>query len=112
MLGRAVRTLRQDFEERYGYRPWLRETFVDEREHTGVSLRAANWVRVGESAGRGRNDRVNAAPETRKAVYVRTGPGLARAPRPARPGVRAAGRRRGARRQGLGSERVQRGAPG
>ena len=35
-----------------------------------MSLRAANWVRVGESAGRGRNDRVNAAPETRKAVYV------------------------------------------
>ena len=70
VLGRAVRTLRQDFKERYGYRPWLLETFVDEREHTGVSLRAANWVRVGESAGRGRNDRVNAAPETRKAVYV------------------------------------------
>ena len=70
VLGRAVRTLRQDFEERYGYRPWLLETFIDEREHTGVSLRAANWVRVGESAGRGRNDRVNAAPETRKAVYV------------------------------------------
>ena len=70
VLGRAVRTLRQDFKERYGYRPWLLETFVDEREHTGVSLRAANWVRVGENAGRGRNDRVNAAPETRKAVYV------------------------------------------
>ena len=46
------------------------ETFVDEREHTGVSLRAANWVRVGESAGRGRQDRTHAAPETRKAVYL------------------------------------------
>ena len=70
VLGRVVRALREDFERLYGYRPWLLETFVDEREHTGASLRAANWVRVGESAGRGRQDRTHAAPETRKAVYL------------------------------------------
>lgn len=70
VLGRAARALREDFEALYGYRPWLLETFVDEREHTGASLRAANWVRVGESAGRGRNDRTHSAPETRKAVYL------------------------------------------
>ena len=70
VLGRAAQALREDFERLYGYRPWLLETFVDEREHTGVSLRAANWVRVGESAGRGRQDRTHAAPETRKAVYL------------------------------------------
>ena len=70
VLGRAARALREDFEALYGYRPWLLETFVDEREHTGASLRAANWVRVGESAGRGRNDRTHGAPETRKAVYL------------------------------------------
>ena len=65
-----VRALREDFEALYGYRPWLLETFVDEREHTGASLRAANWVRVGETCGRGRQDRAHAAPETRKAVYL------------------------------------------
>ena len=70
VLGRVVRALGEDFEARYGYRPWLLETFVDEREHTGASLRAANWVRVGESAGRGRNDRTHGAPETPKAVYL------------------------------------------
>ena len=70
VLGRAARALCEDFERLYGYRPWLLETFVDEREHTGASLRAANWVRVGESAGRGRNDCTHAAPETRKAVYL------------------------------------------
>ena len=70
VLGRVTRTLHDDFEALYGYRPWLLETFVDEREHTGASLRAANWVRVGESGGRGRNDRTHAAPETRKAVYL------------------------------------------
>ena len=70
VLGRVARAVGKDFERLYGYRPWLLETFVDEREHTGASLRAANWVRVGESAGRGRNDRTHARPETRKAVYV------------------------------------------
>ena len=70
VLGRVVRAVGEDFERVYGYRPWLLETFVDEREHTGASWRAANWVRVGESCGRGRNDRTHARPETRKAVYV------------------------------------------
>ena len=70
VLGRAVRAVGEDFERLYRYRPWLLETFVDETEHTGASLRAANWVRVGESCGRGRNDRTHAAPHTRKAVYL------------------------------------------
>ena len=70
VLGRVVRAVGTDFERRYGYRPWLLETFVDESEHAGTSWRAANWVRVGETAGRGRQDRTHASPETRKAVYM------------------------------------------
>ena len=70
VLGRAARAVGDDCERLYGYRPWLLETFVDETEHTGASVRAANWVRVGETRGRGRQDRRHAAPETRKAVYM------------------------------------------
>ena len=70
VLGRVARAVGDDCERLYGYRPWLLETFVDETEHTGASVRAANWVRVGETRGRGRQDRTHAAPETRKAVYV------------------------------------------
>ena len=70
VLGRVVRAVGDDCERRYGYRPWLLETFVDETEQTGASVRAANWVRVGETSGRGRQDRRHAAPETRKAVYM------------------------------------------
>ena len=70
MLGRVVRAVGDDCERRYGYRPWLLETFVDETEQTGASVRAANWVRVGETCGRGRGDRRHAALETRKAVYM------------------------------------------
>ena len=70
VLGRAARAVGDDCERLHGYRPWLLETFVDEAEHTGASVRAANWVRVGETFGRGRQDRTHAAPETRKAVYM------------------------------------------
>ena len=70
VLGRVVRRVGEDFWYRHGYRPWLLETFVDEREHTGTSFRAANWVRVGETCGRGRQDRAHAASETAKAVYL------------------------------------------
>ena len=70
VLGQAARRVGEDFERLHGHRPWLLETFVDEREHTGASFRAANWVRVGETRGRGRQDRAHGAPETRKAVYL------------------------------------------
>ena len=71
VLGRVVRAVGDDCEGRYGYRPWLLETFVDETEQTGASVRAANWVRVGETCGRGRGDRTHAVrAETRKAVYM------------------------------------------
>ncbi|MDE0031409.1 MAG: IS4 family transposase [Deltaproteobacteria bacterium] len=70
VLGRAARAVGNDCEHLYGYRPWLLETFVDETHQTGASVRAANWVRVGETSGRGRQDRTHAASETRKAVYM------------------------------------------
>ena len=70
VLGRVVRAVAGDFERLHGYRPWLLETFVDEAEHPGTSVRAANWIRVGETSGRGRQDRTHAASETRKAVYM------------------------------------------
>ena len=54
VLGMALRRMPGDFQRRYGYRPVLVETFVDETRHDGVSLRAAGWIRIGVTAGRGR----------------------------------------------------------
>lgn len=70
VLGRAARALGADFEPRYGYRPWLPETFVDEAAHTGASLRTANWVWFGETSGRGRQNCAHARAFPRKAVYL------------------------------------------
>jgi hypothetical protein len=44
-----------DWQERYGIKPVLIETFVERQTRTGVSLAAANWRRLGQSGGRGRS---------------------------------------------------------
>lgn len=53
-LSLALRRLPDDFRRRYGYRPALVETFCDASQHAGTSLAASNWLRVGQTAGRGR----------------------------------------------------------
>lgn len=70
VLGQVVRALPADFEARYGYRPWLVETFVDTLTHDGVSLKAGNWLRLGVTAGRGRQDRTHACAESPKHIFV------------------------------------------
>ena len=69
VLGRVLRRVGTDFEARYGYRPWLVETFV-EPEHDGISFQAANFVCAGPTAGRGRCDRAHDRARTVKSVYL------------------------------------------
>jgi len=61
VLGQALRRVGRDWQERYGYAPYLVETFVDAAQ-AGTCYRAANWIEVGPTAGRGRQDGARAAP--------------------------------------------------
>jgi hypothetical protein len=70
LLGLVLRRLPGDFEKRYGFRPWLVESFVDTSCFSGTCYRAANWVRVGCSQGRGRLGRPGELIETIKDIYV------------------------------------------
>ena len=70
VLGMAVDRLGTDFEQAYHYKPWLLETFVDLSEYDGTCYQAANWVRIGQTCGRGRQDRFRCADKTVKAIYV------------------------------------------
>lgn len=56
VLARVAKRLPRDWELRYGYRPVLLETFVEER-FRGTCYRAANWIGVGRTQGRGKLDR-------------------------------------------------------
>jgi hypothetical protein len=53
-LALMARQLPQDWQQRYGFRPVLLETFVESPRHSGTCYKAANWVRIGQTAGRGK----------------------------------------------------------
>jgi Domain of unknown function (DUF4338) len=61
ILGQCARQLPGDWQLRYGYRPLLLETLVDARRFRGTCYRAANWIRIGQTQGRGRMDSTHRA---------------------------------------------------
>jgi hypothetical protein len=57
VLSLVARRLPSDWEAAYGVRPLLLETLVESKRHTGACYRAANWIELGTTRGRGRMDR-------------------------------------------------------
>jgi len=71
LLGLAARQIPGDWQVRYGFRPLCLETFVDQARFKGTCYRAANWIHVGETTGRGRYDtRHEAHGKSIKSVWV------------------------------------------
>jgi hypothetical protein len=56
LLGRMVRRLSADWAAMYGHPICFVETFVDPRRFRGTCYRAANWVYLGRTTGRGKDD--------------------------------------------------------
>ena len=59
LLGRMLRRLSGDWEQLYGHPIYFAETFVDPTRFRGTCYRAANWVWLGQTTGRGKNDHTN-----------------------------------------------------
>jgi hypothetical protein len=55
--GRIAQRLSRDWQAKYGHPIYLLETFVQCDRFQGTVYRAANWVRVGQTKGRTRQDR-------------------------------------------------------
>ena len=70
VLGMVLRRLGADYASQYGYRPWLVESFVDAEHFIGTSYRAANGVEIGQTQGRGRQDREHKNAKSIKTLYV------------------------------------------
>ena len=70
VLALAARQVCQDWPRLYGYRPVLLETFVDPQRFAGTCYRAANWIDLGRSRGRGRQDGEHGAQLGAKQVLV------------------------------------------
>ena len=70
VLSVCMRRLREDWYERYKIKPVLLETFIERERFRGSSYRASNWVHIGSTKGRGRQDRSNEYGESIKDIYM------------------------------------------
>jgi hypothetical protein len=70
ILSGIIKPLRADWRLRYGYDPVLLETFVEVPRFTGTSYRAANWIRLGQTQGRGKLEKQHAQIGPLKDIWV------------------------------------------
>jgi len=70
VLGLALRRLQEDFRQRYGYEPLLVETFIEQQRFAGTCYRAATFIEVGRTQGRGWQDRSHRGGSSVKRVFV------------------------------------------
>lgn len=59
ILSRMARRLSEDWERLYGHPIYFLETFVDPERFRGTCYRAANWVVLGRTTGRGKDDQTH-----------------------------------------------------
>lgn len=69
-LSLAARVLPEHWEQAYGYRPLLLETFVEMERFRGTCYQAANWVCVGKTQGRSKYDRHHQLSKPIKSVWL------------------------------------------
>jgi len=71
ILGQALRRIRDDWQECWGYRPLLAETFVDPQRYEGFSYKAANWNYLGMTTGKGLPRKGKRYTTSPKKIFVR-----------------------------------------
>jgi len=70
VLGLAMNRLKRDWQRRYGHELLLVETFVDTQHYRGTCYRASNWIEIGRTQGRGRQDAAHRHCSSVKQVFV------------------------------------------
>jgi hypothetical protein len=70
LLAQNLRRLSEDWQRTWGHPVWLAETFVDTSRFRGTCYRAANWLELGQTAGRTRQANRYLRGGTPKALFV------------------------------------------
>jgi Domain of unknown function (DUF4338) len=70
VLSMVAKKIRADWIKEYCYAPVLLETFVDLAHFQGTCYKAANWIYLGETKGRGRMDRNKECKLSKKAIFM------------------------------------------
>ena len=69
ILGRMTKILSTDWQRIYNHPIYFIETFVDKERFSGTCYKAANWIYLGDTTGRGKNDHTNKVNRSIKAVW-------------------------------------------
>ena len=69
ILGRMNRILPSDWQAIYNHPIYYLETFVDKERFAGTCYKAANWIYLGDTTGRGKDDQTNRPNRSIKAVW-------------------------------------------
>lgn len=70
ILSAMTKPLRSDWSLHYGYEPVLLESFVEIPRFTGTSYQAANWIRLGQTQGRGKLEQQHRQTSPVKEIWV------------------------------------------
>jgi hypothetical protein len=70
ILGRMARQISQDWERIYGHPIYLLETFIDPERFRGTCYRAATWILLGRTTGRGKDDQTHRPNRSIKEVFA------------------------------------------
>jgi hypothetical protein len=70
ILGRVARRISSDWIKKYNHPIYMLETFVEKERFHGTCYRAANWIYVGQTKGRSRNDRYTTLKVPIKDIYL------------------------------------------
>ena len=70
LLSQNLKLLSSHWYRWYNYSPVLAETFVDSERFKGTCYKATNWILVGSTKGRGKNDRYHKKPFSVKNVFL------------------------------------------
>lgn len=70
LLSRCLRRLSSDWRHLYGHDLALAESFIEQERFSGRCYAAANWICVGQTRGRGRNDQFHEGALPLKTVWL------------------------------------------
>ena len=69
ILARMAKIVSEDWQAIYRHPIYYLETFVDKQRFAGTCYQAANWIYLGDTTGRGKNDQTNKVNRSIKAVW-------------------------------------------
>jgi hypothetical protein len=69
LLSRIIKSVSKDWEKYFHHPIYYLETFVDTDRFLGTCYKASNWLYLGKTTGRGKNDQTNKQNRSLKAVW-------------------------------------------